>query len=162
MMGAGKSSLGRELAAASNRPFVDTDQLLQNRFGRPVAQIFQIYGEDTFRAHETSILKGLQPQACVLATGGGIVTRPENWEHLRRLGTVIYLRVPEDVLIDRLSQSKKRRPLLETEDWEGRVEDLLEVRKPLYEQADIIVDLEGMGLADATKQVLAALESQKP
>src|SRR5437868_3400733 len=91
MMGAGKSAVGRALAGLAAREFVDTDQLLQNRFGRPVSQIFQHYGEETFRDHETNILRGLAPGRFVLSTGGGIVLREANWLEMRRLGVVIYL-----------------------------------------------------------------------
>ena len=69
MMGAGKTSVGRALAERSGRPFRDTDLMLQTRFGRPVSQIFRVYGESTFRDHETSILRSLEPEACILSTG---------------------------------------------------------------------------------------------
>lgn len=157
MMGAGKSSVGKALSGLSGRPYLDTDLLLQSRFGRPVSQIFKIYGEDTFRAHETSILKGLEPSGCVLATGGGIVTREANWGEMRRLGTTIHLDVPEDVLIGRLTISKKRRPMLEVEDWEGRVEDLLERRRPLYAQADLTVAIDVQDVPRAAECVLEAV-----
>src|SRR5688572_5498908 len=133
MMGAGKSSVGKALARLSGRDFVDTDGLLQQRFGRAVTQIFKIYGEDTFRAHETSVLKTLEPGAVVVATGGGIVIREANWTEMHRLGTTVYLHVSEELLLDRLAVSKKKRPLLEVEDWQGRVEQLLEKRRELYQ-----------------------------
>src|SRR3954464_1775303 len=79
MMGAGKTSLGRSLAGLSGREHLDTDHLLQRRLGRPIPQLFNIYGEATFRDHETSILKGLEPGPSVISTGGGIVLRPVNW-----------------------------------------------------------------------------------
>lgn len=157
MMGAGKSSVGKALAALSGRPYLDTDLLLHARFGRPVSQIFKIYGEDTFRAHETSVLKGLEPSNSILATGGGIVTREANWAEMRRLGTIIHLDVPEDVLKGRLAVSKKRRPLLEVENWEGRVEDLLELRRPLYAQADITVLIDTQDVHGAAECVFEAV-----
>ena len=112
MMGAGKSSIGRNLAEASHRPFLDTDLLLQNRLGRPVSQIFQVYGEATFRDHETSILRNLEPEPVVLATGGGIVLREENWTEMRRLGITVFLDAAFETLTERLARSKKKRPLL--------------------------------------------------
>lgn len=142
MMGSGKSTVGRELARLSDRQFSDTDQLLQNRFGRPIDQVFELYGEEAFRGHETSILRGLEPAAGVLATGGGIVGREENWQEMRRLGKVIYMRVPLEVLKDRLARTKRKRPLLAYEDWESRLETLLEKRTALYEQADLIFDVQ--------------------
>ncbi len=157
MMGAGKSTVGRSLAGLAGREFVDTDLLLQNRFGRPVAQIFEVYGEEAFRGHETSILKGLEPAPIVLATGGGIVTRPQNWFELGRLGHTIYLEASAETLIERLERSKKRRPLLETENWQDRVRSLLEQRQPLYRQAEYIVNVDGIALEDAPSRLLANL-----
>lgn len=159
MMGAGKSSIGRALAELSGRQFVDTDQLLQQRLGRPIPQIFQIYGEETFRAHETSILRCLEPTPVVLATGGGIVTRPENWPELRRLGLTVFLDATPETLKDRLARSKKRRPLLQTEEWESRIDELLLDRLPLYRQADITVPVDDVDLEDGAQKVLNAIQA---
>jgi shikimate kinase len=141
MMGAGKSSVGRLLAEEADRPFIDTDLILQNRLGRPISQIFQVYGEQAFRDHETSVLRSLEPAPSVISTGGGVVIRPENWDEMRRLGTIIYLRASLDVLAARLETSKKKRPLLQADDWLERLEALLTERTPLYEQADVIVEV---------------------
>ena len=160
MMGAGKSSVGRALAELSGREFVDTDILLQHRFGRPVHQIFSVYGEDAFRHHETSVLKSLEPAAVVLATGGGIVTREANWVELRRLGKTIYLNASLDTLVARLEASKKKRPLLMTEAWPERVESLLEQRRTLYEQADIVVEVDSEDVRGLAGRVLQAIEDE--
>jgi len=157
MMGAGKSTLGRELAKISGRDFKDTDTLLQNRFGRPVAQIFEVYGEQTFRGHETSVLAGLEPTHTVLATGGGIVMREENWTELRRLGTTIFLEVPLEDLVRRLTISKKRRPLLEVEGWQDRLRELYEARLPLYQRADITFHVEFDDSSALAKRLLKRL-----
>src|SRR5580658_4293007 len=117
MMGAGKSSIGRLLAESTGRSFVDTDLILQQRLGRPISQIFQIYGEEAFRDHETSVLKGLEPSMSVISTGGGIVLRDENWAEFNRLGQTIFLDASIETLIGRLAVSKKKRPLLQVEDW---------------------------------------------
>ena len=158
MMGSGKSAVGRGLAELAERPFLDTDILLQNRFGRPVNQIFQVYGEQAFRDHETSILRSLEPADCVLATGGGIVMRKENWNELRRLGTTIFLKATYETIIARLENSKKRRPLLETENWQDRAKEILESRLHLYEQADVVVQVDGLELETAPQKVLNALK----
>jgi len=157
MMGAGKSSIGRALAEISGRQFIDTDQLLQQRLGRPIPQIFQIYGEETFRAHESNILKGLEPSPVVLATGGGIVTRSENWEELRRLGLTVFLDATPETLKDRLARSKKKRPLLQTEEWESRIDQLLLARMPLYLQADVRVEVDDVDLEDGAQKVWDAI-----
>jgi shikimate kinase len=156
MMGVGKSAVGRELAVRTGREFMDTDQLLQHRLGRPVTQLFQIYGESAFRDHETSLLKSLEPCEAILSTGGGIVVREANWTELRRLGRSLYLKATAEDLIERLTTSKKRRPLLEVEDWEDRLRNLLAAREEQYQMADIVVELNGEGIEDAAERVYQA------
>lgn len=158
MMGAGKSSVGRKIAERTGRTFVDTDLIIQDRFVRPIPQIFRIYGEDAFRDHETSVLRGLAPDAIVVSTGGGIVAREENWSEMRRIGTVIYLDCSCETIIRRLEESKKRRPLLETDDWRETVRAILESRVELYRRADLHVPLDGVPIEDAADAVLARLE----
>ena len=157
MMGAGKSSIGRALAERTERPYVDTDLVLQRRFGRPVSQVFKIYGEEAFRGHETSVLRGLEPAPCVVSTGGGIVLREENWAEMKRLGVSVFLKVADETLAERLSVSKKRRPLLDVEDWETRLQEIASTRGDLYAKADITVELGAAEVADATERVLEAL-----
>lgn len=161
MMGAGKSSVGRYLATQTGRPFIDTDLLIQHRFGRPISQIFQLYGEDAFRDHETSVLKTLDREPSVISTGGGIVLRPENWDEMRRLGTIVYLKAPLQVLLDRLEASKKKRPLLQSEDWAARVEALLEARRPLYEQADLVVEVSDSDIESGGRRLSDLLSSRE-
>ncbi len=157
MMGAGKSSVGRKLADLTGRPFVDTDLIIQERFLRPIAQIFRVYGEDAFRDHETSVLAGLACEPFILSTGGGIVGRPENWTEMRRLGTTIYLKSSAETIIARLAESKKRRPLLETEDWPATVRTILAARTHLYESADVHISLDEIPIEDAAHAILARL-----
>ena len=148
MMGSGKSTVGRHLAEHAERTFKDTDTLLEHRFGRPVHQIFSLYGEEAFRQHETSILKTLDPGPFVIATGGGIVLRPENWDEIRRIGKTIFLDVPVEILQDRLAKSRRRRPLLETDAWEDRLAQMLDSRRDLYLQADLHFQVESESLED--------------
>lgn len=157
MMGAGKSSVGRTLAEISGREFADTDILLQVRLGRPIPQIFQVYGEDAFRDHETSILKSLEPTPIVLATGGGIVIREANWSEMRRLGTIVYLKASPETLINRLEVSKKKRPLLQTDEWQSRLMNLMSKREDLYNQADITVEMDGHDIQSAAKKIMDLL-----
>lgn len=157
MMGCGKTTIGRMLAERLQVPFCDTDHLLQHRLGRPIHQLFELYGEDTFRRHESRILKDLPREDRVLATGGGIVVRPENWPELERLGTTVFLDVAEQALIERLKTAKKRRPLLETENWEQKVHELRTQRLPLYSQAQIRVVLERDDFDSVVGQILERL-----
>lgn len=154
MMGSGKSSVGRTLAERSGRSFVDTDQLVHRKVARPIRQFFSIYGEKAFRDLETAVLQSLQPGEEVLATGGGIVLRPENWAELRRLGTTFYLKASKETLQARLAVSRNRRPLLLDEDWENRLGEILGSRAELYEQSDHIVDVESLSIDAVADRIL--------
>ena len=158
MMGAGKSSIGRLLAERTGRDFADTDTLLVHRLGRPIPQIFRLYGEPAFRDHETSVLRGLEPGALVLATGGGTVLRTENWRELKRLGTTIYLQASLATLLGRLERTRYRRPLLLADDWHGRVEEILAGREALYRQADVSISVDGLSSEETTETILREME----
>jgi len=157
MMGAGKSTVGKALAERAGREFRDTDSLLQHRFGRTVTDIFRIYGEEAFRAHETSILESLSEGPYVLATGGGIVLREENWAHLKRLGVTLYLHASAEVLIERLERSRRKRPLLENDDWEDRVRALLASRQILYQRSDVSVCVDQLDTEATVEAILARI-----
>jgi shikimate kinase len=158
MMGSGKTTVGRNVAARLGVPFKDTDKMLQHMLGRPVHRIFHYYGEDAFRQHETRLLQGLPAEDCVLSTGGGTVLREENWPELKRLGKSVFLDVDVDVLKARLATAKKVRPLLEVPGWEDRVSELLAERRPKYEQADIVLRLKDEDSEAVAEKVLALLE----
>lgn len=153
MMGSGKSTVGSALAQLMGVPFQDTDQLLEFRLGRPIPNLFQLYGEEAFRHHETAILRGLEPEPRVLATGGGIVVRPENWIEFKRLGKTVFLDVPTELLAERLDRSNRKRPLLQTENWTDKLAHLYESRRPLYEQADFVIKITD-GPIDEVAQVI--------
>jgi shikimate kinase len=158
MMGSGKTTIGRELARLSGREFVDLDAVMQRRLGRTVRSLFKVYGEETFRDHETQALRSLQPGNFVLATGGGVVLREQNWIEMRRLGITVFLDVAWEQLVVRLGRGRQRRPLLQTEDWEQRARELYEARRPLYLQADVIVPLNDQLVTPAARRVLEELE----
>ncbi|SFM63984.1 shikimate kinase [Ectothiorhodospira mobilis] len=140
-MGAGKSTVGRHLAARLQMPFVDSDRELESRTGVDIPTIFEYEGEEGFRRREAAVLEDLCARCgIVLATGGGAVMRPENREQLQRCGLVVYLRTPVTLQLKRTARDRNR-PLLQTEDPRARLEALLEVRDPLYrEVAHLIVD----------------------
>ena len=119
MMGAGKTTLGKALAQRLRREFVDTDRVLVERTGVPVATIFEIEGEEGFRRREALALAELaQRSDCVIATGGGIVLAPENRQAMRASGTVVYLRARLESLWERTRHDTSR-PLLATPDPRG-------------------------------------------
>lgn len=140
-MGAGKSSVARELSRLTQRRWVDTDRLVVREAGMPITEIFAAQGEEGFRRLETDALRSLVGQGrLIVATGGGIVTRPENMPLLRALGCVAWLTANEDVLFERVSRND-RRPLLQTDDPRATLHGLLERRRPFYEScAHVTVD----------------------
>lgn len=131
-MGVGKSTIGRLLAAELNWPFFDTDRVIESRTGADIPWIFDMEGESGFRLRETNVLRELVAKdGAVVATGGGIVTRPENCDLMRSNGVVFYLTASVDQLVKRTSRDKKR-PLLQVENPRQKIVDLLEERDPLY------------------------------
>ncbi|MFP4080476.1 MAG: shikimate kinase AroK [Ectothiorhodospira sp.] len=140
-MGAGKSTVGRHLASCLHMPFVDSDRELESRTGVDIPTIFEYEGEEGFRQRESAVLEELcTRRGIVLATGGGIVMRPENRERLKHSGLVVYLRTPVALQLKRTGRDRNR-PLLQTEDPRARLEALLKVRDPLYREiAHLIVD----------------------
>lgn len=159
MMGSGKSSVGRTIAEKTGRRFVDTDLLVQKRIARPIRQFFDIYGQDAFRDFETAMLRSLEPSEAVLATGGGIVLRPENWLELRRLGPIFYLRARPETLASRLEVTRVRRPLLAGDDWKQKLTDIFELRAEIYEQADYCVDVDDLDLERVAESIIAIGEA---
>jgi shikimate kinase len=157
MMGAGKSAVGRPLAQALGYRFLDADRVLEQAAGRPIPEIFASDGEEGFRDLETAVLNGIASwHSMVVATGGGVVTRPRNWGHLQQ-GVVVWLDAPEKLLLRRLRTDTTPRPLLAEADPAARLRELLERRRPLYAQADLTV-LQGEEPPDAVAaRVLEAL-----
>jgi shikimate kinase len=141
MMGAGKTTVGKELARRRNVRFADCDHEIVARTGVSVPTIFEIEGEAGFRRRETQMMDELTRESdIVIATGGGVVTTPENRDLMRERGVVIYLNVPPQVLFDR-TRHDRNRPLLQVENPRQRIEELYLVRDPLYrEVADVIVE----------------------
>jgi shikimate kinase len=157
MMGAGKSAVGRPLADALGYRFIDADLTLEQAAGRSIPEIFASEGEQGFRELETAVLGQIAGwHSLVVATGGGVVTRPQNWGHLHQ-GVVIWLDAPEERLLARLAADPTRRPLLESADPAGRLRELLEQRRPLYAQADLRVAQGEEAATQVAAGVLAAL-----
>lgn len=136
-MGSGKSTVGRELHHRLGYPLVDMDHVIEQRAGKPITAIFADDGEETFRDMESALLEELNDPAAprrIISTGGGVVGREANRALLRHLGYVVWLNAPTGVILERTSKNRDR-PLLHTEDPAARIEALLAVRKPLYEEA---------------------------
>ena len=165
MMGTGKSAVGRPLAEALGYRFIDADAVLEQAIGRTIPDIFASDGETGFRALETAVLGQISSwHSLVVATGGGVVTRPENWGHMHQ-GVVVWLDAPAKLLLQRLSADPTPRPLMQAADPAARLETLLAERRPLYAQADLTIHQAGEAPEAVATQVLAglpALIKQRP
>ena len=137
-MGAGKSTVGKQLAKALGRDFYDTDKEIERRTGVSISWIFEMEGESGFRQREQKVLDELsQLKNIVLATGGGIVLAEENRRMLRSRGYVVYLSTSIEQLLRRTNKDKNR-PLLQTDNPKETVKKLMAERAPLYQDvADI-------------------------
>jgi shikimate kinase len=163
LMGAGKTSVGKLLAKRLGKAFFDCDQEVERATGVRVTVIFEIEGAAGFRAREAKMLEELAGRRnIVLATGGGAVLSAANRKLLSENGTVVYLRAAIADLLRR-TRYDRNRPLLETADPRGKLEQLFAERDPLYREiADIIVDTGNQslgGLAHKLEQKLLDLKS---
>ena len=168
MMGSGKTSTGRPLAERLGYGFVDADAVIEQAAGCTIPEIFEQNGESGFRTIETQVLNAIsQRHSLVVATGGGVVTQPENWGLLHS-GIVIWLDVVPEQLLQRLKADSTVRPLLQTADPEVALNTLLNERRPLYAEADLTVvinDETPEAVADGILQLLPSLlkdPSQRP
>ncbi|MBE9154579.1 shikimate kinase [Cyanobium sp. LEGE 06113] len=159
MMGAGKSAVAAPLAAALGYRVVDADAVLEASAGRGIAEIFASDGEQAFRDLETAVLAQIAGwHSLVVATGGGVVSRHQNWGHLHQ-GLVVWLDAPEALLLERLRQDPTPRPLLADPDPAARLRALLEARRPLYSQADLRISQDGEPPEVVAQRLLEALPS---
>ena len=135
MPGGGKSTVGRHLARRLHFSFVDTDDVIRQQVGCPIARFFEEEGEDRFRDIESNVLRVLLSQASdqgrVIATGGGIVLREDNRRLLSSEAVPIYLRAGPEELFRRVRHDR-RRPLLQVQDPLAKLRDLFSMRDPLY------------------------------
>ncbi len=150
--GAGKTTLGRQLARRLGKDFLDADIELENRLGVSIPTIFEIEGEASFRDREEAVLADLATRTdIVLATGGGVVLRPANRECLKANGTVLYIHAEPPVVYERTRRSRHR-PLLNTGDQLGRLVQLYAIRDALYrEVATLVIESERDSIARFTR-----------
>ena len=144
MPGAGKTTVGRQLARRMQRSFIDADHEIEARTGVRIPLIFDIEGEKGFRDRESKVIAELANESnLIVATGGGAVLRPENRAALKQGGTVVYLYVAPRLLFER-TRLDPNRPLLQVADPMQKLEELFAERDPLYrEVADVVINSMG-------------------
>ncbi|MBD8567138.1 3-dehydroquinate synthase [Oxalobacteraceae sp. CFBP 8763] len=162
LMGAGKTTIGRLLARKLNRRFVDADHEIEARTGATIPWIFEIEGEACFRRREADVIRDLSAQqGLVLATGGGAVLNPASRALLAERGTVIYLRASIGSILQRTAHDKNR-PLLQTADPRGKLEQLWTERDPLYREiADLVIDTGRPNVQSMVQTILDQLAAQE-
>ncbi|MBT8445552.1 MAG: shikimate kinase AroK [Gammaproteobacteria bacterium] len=160
-MGAGKSTIGRQLSKQLRRPFHDSDHEIENRTGVDIPLIFELEGEVGFRKRESAMIDELtQLPDIILATGGGAILDPLNRQHLRERGSVIYLHTSVDQQLKRTCRDRNR-PLLQTDDPRGKLAALMSEREPLYREiADLVIDTDGKRVQDVVKQICKYLGAE--
>ena len=165
MMGSGKTSTGRPLAERLGYGFVDADAVIEQVAGCTISEIFERDGEEEFRSLETQVMRSISERhSLVVATGGGVVTRTENWG-LMHQGIVIWLDVERRQLLQRLQSDTTQRPLLMTGDPAETLDEILKQRRPLYDEADLTVVIESESadvVADGIIQLLPELIKDPP
>ena len=153
-MGAGKSTVGRELERLGGMCLIDLDSVIVQLAGHSIPEIFAAEGEERFRDYEAAALRSLVGvHRTVIATGGGIIGREENWKIMHQLGPVVYLRAAWVTLRRRLAGSQGR-PLADAGLELPQVEELWRRRLPLYEQADISVDTDDLNAPEVAMSIL--------
>ncbi|PXZ38871.1 shikimate kinase I [Avibacterium paragallinarum] len=160
-MGAGKSTIGRQLAQLLGMDFIDTDAEIEQRAGADISWIFDVEGEEGFRKREERIINELtQKQGIVLSTGGGAVMSKENRNHLSARGIVIYLETTVDKQFERTQRDKKRPLLQDVEDPRQVLEELSKIRNPLYQEvADITLPTDDQSAKVMANQIVDLIEN---
>jgi shikimate kinase len=159
-MGAGKSTIGREIADRLHLEFFDSDQEIERRTGADIAWVFDLEGEEGFRKREETVIEDLsEKQGIVLATGGGSVISTNVRNKLSARGIVVYLETTIDKQVAR-TQRDRRRPLLQTSEEPRTVlENLAVERNPLYEEiADVIVKTDDQSAKVVAHNIIDKLE----
>lgn len=158
LMGAGKSAVGRRVAAKLNVPFIDADHEIEAAAGCSIEEIFARHGEAAFRDGERRVVARLleTEPVHVLATGGGAFMDPETRALIKGKAISLWLRADLDILFERVSR-RSHRPLLKTRDPRGTLAELIELRYPVYAEADIIVDSGDGPIGTMVDRVIAAV-----
>jgi shikimate kinase len=154
-MGAGKSTIGRQLSRQLKMPFHDSDREIERRTGVDIPLIFEFEGETGFRKRESTVIDELtRLPNIILATGGGAILDADNRQHLKLRGQVIYLHASVDQQLARTARDRNR-PLLQTENPRQRLAELMQQRETLYRKiADLVIDTDGKRVRDVVREIV--------
>ena len=159
MMGSGKTQTGPKLAKILKYAFVDMDEVIEKATDQTITNIFEQEGEEAFRDVEKKVLQGIsQHHSLVIAAGGGVVTRTENWGILHQ-GIVIWLDLDINRSIKRLKNDNNKRPLLNSNDLNKTFSDIYEKRKPLYLESDLRIEVEDQSPYEVAIMIIESLPS---
>lgn len=159
LMGAGKTTIGRRLAAQLALPFADADHEIEAAAGCTVAEIFARHGEQAFREGERKVIaRLLEGPRHVLATGGGAFMNAETRDLIREKGLSVWLRADLDLLMERVAR-RQNRPLLQTADPRAVMQRLMTERYPVYAEADVVVDSTGAPHDHIVQDVIRAIKA---
>lgn len=158
-MGVGKSAVGKALAARLGKNFIELDQLIEQRTGKTIPEIFSQNGEITFREYEIELTKEISTREnLVIACGGGLVLNKINIDRLHKNATIVLLTAAKDIILKRTSRHTNR-PLLNGTNKAKQIEELLEYRQPFYDRAaDITVDTSGLSTTAVAVKIIKELE----
>ena len=162
-MGTGKTAVGQLLAEKLGRQFLEMDWLIEQKAGKSIPEIFRQDGETAFRELEIETAKEVANQKnTVIACGGGLVLNQINIDRLRESSTIVYLTASPEVILKRVLNEGETRPLLNTPDKMGDIEELLRFRKPFYEQAaDIQIDTSKLDTDSVAEQIISKLKENE-
>jgi shikimate kinase len=158
-MGAGKSTIGRQLARCLKLKFIDSDREIEIRTGVDIPLIFELEGESGFRKRERKVIDELTARpGTILATGGGAVMDKLNRQRLASRGHVIYLHTSVEQQLRRTAHDRNR-PLLQTADPKQKLQELMALRDPLYREiADWVIETDGCRVRDVVQQIAHKIE----
>ena len=159
-MGTGKSVVAKELARKLKMVFIDMDQIIEERQGTSIADIFTRYGEKYFRAQENKLIKELsQKENMVIATGGGTLLSSDNARILDQRGQIICLYAGSQTIYNRVKR-KNNRPLLKEENRLSEINRLLEERKKIYDNIKWKIDTTNLNIQEVTDKIITLLKSE--
>ena len=157
MMACGKSKTGPKLAQLLKYKFIDLDSLIETVAKKSISKIFEEDGENKFRVYESQCLKEIiRFPSLVVSTGGGVITKNENWGILRQ-GIVIWIDLEKKYAIERLKNEINNRPLLKGKDIERNYSEIFQSRERLYEKADLRIKVKNENVEQVAKKIISEL-----